>query len=138
VVRWALGFIEIRVWALILAIFAAFLLFNNVPKIQNPPGPFAIECNGKPLAEHSTCLIRSEGVLSYDQLVQREQDSVRDRAVIWTIFGTGAAVVAVIFLVPIGSRRASAGRRRRSARPLETLPIADMTKPFPGLGLDDQ
>ncbi|MGF0317382.1 hypothetical protein [Nocardia fluminea] len=142
VLRWALGFVEIRVWALILAIVAAFLLFNNVPKIQHPPSPSMIECNGQRLAERGTCLISGEGVLSYDDLVQREQDSARDRAVIWTIFGTGAAAVAVIFLVPIRSRKASADRRgssaraRRAPRPLETFPVAEIMTPLPGL--DDQ
>ncbi|WP_431949945.1 hypothetical protein [Nocardia lijiangensis] len=126
----ALKYIEIRVWALFLGIAATVLLFVNVPHVLHPVGGTAAPtCEGRTMSQSEFCRVdtRDAGIrrLSYEEMQQQEKDNNRDKAVIWTIVGTGAAVLALVFVVPIGSRKSAARRgrirtsapARRAARP---------------------
>ncbi|MEV6389006.1 hypothetical protein [Nocardia xishanensis] len=121
----ALKYIEIRVWALFLGIAAAVLLYVNVPHVLHPlGGTEPPTCEGRTMSQSEFCRVdtREAGIrrLSYEEMQQQEKDDNRDKAVIWTIVGTGAAVLALIFVVPIGSRKSAArrgkGRTSASAR----------------------
>ncbi|MEV6769025.1 hypothetical protein AB0N05_10415 [Nocardia sp. NPDC051030] len=118
-----LGLIEIRVWALFLGIAAAWILFVNVPHVLHPQGGTeAPVCEGRTMAQGDLCRVdvRGTGVkqLGFEEMQQRDRDGHHDTAVIWTIVGSGAAFLSVLFVVPMGKSRklsARSGKRGKTA-----------------------